>query len=436
MRCQGFLKRSAVLLNRCISLFWTKEVIGLAIIMGGVYVWGVIYGIATTSPGCSLAKWTTIFLDSFFDLFDVDAARSSVWKVIPFLVTWLVGGGALVGVVVGQYNKNAKGELRLWPCLVRDHVVVLGWDDGVLAELVDVLSSSKYDCFVVTSRNAIDVKKVMETARIDKSRIHVYHGNYDDEKEWRDHLKIERAERIFIMGESGEDAHDARVRILYDKMKVFLEKTKNVAIKVNVHDFGLAQKLEPNAGVPSDGSGIYENFHLRWAAKLWSEWDLDFDEGIVELYITGFGAMGKAVAIKAIEQKKIVSSIFVADDDEKKLKEEQSRFLRQFKDDKYKKVEFIPEWNDALAQIKKAAEDKNKKVIIVVAKKRSEKGMLCMMDIISQLSGCPLDNVKFALDQEVDGYSVDSGGKDLSEVSVEGLKSKVSLFGMKRGCKW
>lgn len=439
--------RFGVLCNQIASLVWTKEVYFLGIVMALCYLWGVIYGIVIICPDLSGYKLGMVFLNAFFDLFDVGAARESVFKTIPFLVTWLVGGGALVGVMVGQYAKNARGGFRLWKRFVKDHIVVLGWDDGVLTELVKGLSGSTCDCFVVTSKNVFDVKNNLESAGVDMSHVYVYCGNYDDEKEWRGNLQIQKARQIFIMGENGEEAHDARVRILYDKVEKYLEDLSTVAkgaeigIKVNVHDFGLAQRLEPSDGADAEHSGVYENFHLRWAKTLWREWNLPFEKEDFDLYISGFGAMGKAVAIKAIDDGMNIATIYVSDDDKKKLQEERGRFIRQFADDgedsahggciryKTKAIEFIEEWDKALGQIKSAT----KNIAVVVAKKRSEKGMLCMMDVIKQLGGSA-NKVPLALDQEVDGYSVDSDSKSLGEVHIKG--HAVQLFGMKRGCKW
>ena len=194
--------------------------------------------------------------------------------------------------------------------------------------------------------------------------------------------------------------------------------------------------------------------------------------------------MGKAVAITSVE-KNLPQAIFVSDDDDKKLEDEKNRFIHQFADvsggiDSGNSesgsslaagggavdvvtstpqgnrvtfngvsIAFIDEWDQALKQMKeifdynKKSEDNNqasgddsqkcdkKNIAIVVAKKRSEKGMLCMMDVIRQLEKDCSNAVWLALDQEVDGYSVDSNMQ-----MFIGNNTPVHLFGMKRGCEW
>ena len=54
-----------------------------------------------------------------------------------------------------------------------------------------------------------------------------------------------------------------------------------------------------------------------------------------------------------------------------------------------------------------------------------------MMDVIRQLEKDCSDDVWLALDQEVDGYSVDSNMQ-----MFIGNNMPVHLFGMKRGCEW
>lgn len=472
---------------RLLNWFWwffgTKEIGYLALIMALVLFLGAINAgrdVCTCTGGCiclcPLSR-SGVWIESFVSLFSAEKASQNWVTMFLFLVTWLVGGGALVSVMVGRFYKKVAGELRWWPWLVDDHIVVLGWDDGVLMELVHELKSDTppSKCYVITSRPVKEIERSFESARISTSRICVYHGSYDDEREWKDNLRVRNAKRVFIMGEHEEDAHDARVRILFEKVNQEVGKGNDDSdkIRVNIHDFGLARELTKM------NEKVYENFHLNWANVLtdklkgWSK-GKDFD-----LYIVGFGAMGKAVAITSVE-KNLPQAIFVSDDDDKKLEDEKNRFIHQFAevsekpaegadgnaaegdtgavapstppDDKAtfkgKAITFIAKWDQALKQIRgiidsnKKIVDNNqapsddlqkckKKIAIVVAKKRSEKGMLCMMDVIRQFEKYCSDDVWLALDQEVDGYSVDSNMQ-----MYIGNDIPVHLFGMKRGCEW
>lgn len=446
---------------RLLNWFWwyfgTKEIGYLALIMAVVLFLGALNAgrhVCTCTGGCiclcPLSRGG-VWIESFVSLFSAEKASQNWVTMLLFLVTWLVGGGALVSVMVGRFYKKVAGELRWWPWLVDDHIVVLGWDDGVLMELVNELKSKNppSKCYVITSRPVKEVERFFGSATIAKSRICVYHGNYDDEREWKTNLRVKNARRVFIMGEHEEDAHDARVRMLYDKINTVLQTSKKKPIiNVSVRDFGLAQRLDPK------GHGLHKNFHLTWSLWLWKEWRLDLNENEkFELFICGFGAMGKAVAMKAIEKNKNISVVFVSDDDDKKLKEESGRFIRQFADVKRtrilkgytttyyknKSIIFVDKWDEALTRLTRlkhvsTANGRGCRKVVVVAKKRSEKGMLCMMDIVKQLRDANVSNVALALDQEVDGYSVAPNDKVLRDVEIDGFK--VQLFGMKRGCKW
>lgn len=427
-------KRLLVAINWSLSLVMTKEVLFLALIIAFLVTLGVIPSCwRYFGSGQRCASWVDcivtiagFFADSFSDLFNVEAVRGSVLKMLIFFVAWLVGGGALVSIMVGQFNRNVAGDFRRWRHLIGNHIVVLGWDDGVLMELVGMLQDCQAECFIVTKNRVADVERLLRSAGIGDGRIQIYRGDYDDEQEWKFNLKIDQAVKILIAGESDEDAHDARVLILFDKVQKYLaSKDKHIETKVNIHDFGLAYRLSSNAPT------VYENFHMRWANALWGTLKLANDLPSFDLYIVGFGAMGKAVALEAINRNLPFNKIYVTDDDAKKLGEERVRFFAQFAkfnekiEKMIEKIEYRETWDKVLEGIKTLNE---KNVVFVVAKRRSEKGLLCMMDIIAQLRCTNADNIRLALDQEVDGYSVDS------DIDMKIGSASVQLFGMKRGC--
>jgi len=245
----------------------------------------------------------------------------------------------------------------------------------------------------------------------------LYKGDYDNEVEWRKYLQVGRAVRVFIAGELDEAAHDARVRLLYDKLCPVVPKEK---MKVNIHDFGLAKELiakDPN---------VFENFHQKWATFLWSRMELPSGMNALELFIVGFGAMGKAVALTMPKKLPANVAINVTDDDDDKLADEKARYDRQFGN--LNPVSDF-KWDVALDMIQKPVANGTVR-LIVVAKKRSEKGLLCMMDIISRFGVQAPRNVILALSQEIDGYNIDEATAEMTIAPAEGI----ILFGMKKGC--
>lgn len=443
--------------NVVISLFQAKEVGYLLVLMTIVLFcealfvgnyWGKIFSTQSWRPilcngwegvgtGWAIIKrfFTTvdIWSNAFVSLFSVEKAAEHLFPMFLFFVAWLIGGGGLVSVLVGQYNKNTAGGFRRWSWLVRNHIVVLGWDDGILAELAREVYKNKRDCYVVTGQNVSELGKLLESAGIKDYCI--YKGNYDNQKEWLNNLRLRAAEKVFIMGERDEEAHDARVQILFEKIRRSLGA--ETGIKVNIHDFGLAKKL-----IRNDKDGVYINFHVRWAKAFW--------EGLINsglsadysLFVVGFGAMGKAIVLEATTSHTVPvpKSIFVTDDDSEKpgkgdhpkksdkFEAEKSRFLAQFPD-VGGKIDFESDWATGLKKIVAANNGEN--AVIVVSKKRSEKGILCMMEIISKMGDAIPTNTRLALSQEVEGYV---SGREDEDVMRIGGDVKIQLFGMKKGC--
>lgn len=363
-----------------------------------------------------------------------DSSQVSGWTWLIFIVLWLFGDGILITIIVKHYYDWLNGDFRHSAWLVKKHIVVLGWDNGILTELRKEKNKKK-DIYVVTRQKVSDLRKYLENAGLEN--VVVYRGDYDNLVEWNKKLKISKADQVFIAGELDEDAHDARVKLLYDKLK------KENKIKANIHDFGLAWKLKDNTS--------FENFHLKWANYLWNRLEKEGkipksekSDLFLDLYIVGFGAMGKSIVLtmpKAFLNAKnyriIISGedakdkIEDAKDKKNKVKEEFERYKNQFNDGP--KVEEPLTWSKFLEEIGKENTEQysnnNIRRIVVVAEKRSEKGMYCMMDIISKLNDKKDQNLTLALSQEIDGY-VTHG----EEPSLTIGEAKVILFGMKKGC--
>lgn len=417
-------------LNWFVSLFRAKDIRYLVWLMAVLLLVGLLD--AATDAAFAHWKWEPwpvwVWLRkilapfkgllgySFVHLFSPEKAAEKWLTMIVFFVGWLIGGGVLVTVMVGQYYKNMEGGFRRWQWLVENHLVVLGWDDGMLTELKQAVSAGKHACYIVTKQNVPELAQSLKSAGV--KDCYIYKGDYDNPEEWRDNLQIHKAAKVFIAGERNEAAHDARVRLLFEKIKAVCKDSGKPRITVNIHDFGLAQKLM--AEYPE----TFENFHMNWADALWDGIAIAKALKPFDLYVVGFGAMGKAVAISAI-RRFIPQVICITDDDKEKLEEEKARFKTQFNDFEVDDNTFL-EWNQALAKFRDLP-NKNNDAVIVVAKKRSEKGLFCMMDIISQLQNPTSPEITLALNQEIDGYSVDS------DIKLKVGKVDVKIFGMKKG---
>lgn len=417
-------------LNACLN---NKLVILLLISLLVLYI--ICLALALCCKGFSLKAFNL----AFGCLFDAGHAANNAWSWLLFILAWLAGDGILLGIIWKQYTEWLDGYYRRPPNWVKNHIVVLGWDNGILTELLKIQEEENEkreenkDIYVITRQDASDLRKYLGNAGL--KNVVVYKGDYDNENELRNNLKTSEAVQVFIAGELGEDAHDARVKLLYDKLK---EKewcgNSKTKIKANIHDFGLASKLEDNKD--------FENFHMKWANYLWNRLEKEgkipkSENPFLHLYIAGFGAMGKSIVLtmpKAFLNAKNYRIIISGEDTkDKKVNEEFERYENQFNDGP--KVEKPLIWSEFLKEIGKenTKQNFNNNIcrIVVVAEKRSEKGMYCMMDIISKLNKKEDPYLTLALSQEIDGYVTHDKGKEPSLTIGE---ENVILFGMKKGC--
>lgn len=398
-----------------LSFNWILSLLGAPEVWCLLGIMVILFGISWACSGSGS--------NAFRYLFDAGLAAEHFWTGVAFFTTWLVGGGVLVSVMISQFYRNIGGYFRRWTWFVRNHIVVLGWDDGMLMEVKKAADDNSADCYIITQQDVITLRKSLKSAGLD--RVILYKGDYDNEHEWRDKLCVDRAKSVFIAGESDEKAHDARVKLLFEKVAMVVPSSK---IKVNIHDFGLAWKLHAAHG------DVFENFHLKWANALWAalssmnKWNDEKKLSKLDVIIVGFGAMGKAVAITVPGKFAVSTLVTVTDDDDKKVAEEYGRYTNQFASGNY--VNGAPiKWSDALTMIKNGNTEEGSTRVIIVAKKRSEKGMLCMMDIISQLGENMHRNDVLVLSQEIEGCDA----KTIFATMKVG-KADVLLFGMKNGC--
>lgn len=401
--------------QRFVSLFWAPEIGWLLLVLGAT--WFV-----------SMCTQDFRLWDSFCFLFSLNK-DASCWYVrlfsgIVFLVVWLIGGGVLVSVLVAQRRRNDNGEFRLKTWLLRNHVVFLGWDENVpalmLKELKDGDNRLKKIFIVVTMNGVDDVVKSVAAANIEKWRLFVYRGFYDDDRE-REHLKVGNASSIYIIGENHEDSHDSRVVLLAKNMRSFV-KNSPLPIYANISDFGLANRLIRNVGNSSLKDVRCLNFHLDSAAAMLQR--VKGTTAFTHMVVIGFGAMGKAVVVKALELN-AAQTVFVSDDDKEKFAMEKGRFDNQFSE--YAGCVKGWSYSDCLDNMRKACAGEN--WLVVIAKHRSEKGLYAVWGVLSAIGD--KSYFRLALNQEVKCDFWHDNATDQNAIVVD--NRQIELFGFKRG---
>lgn len=415
-------------LNKFVSLLFAREILLLLLVFFATWVanW-----LAHCSGGAGLMSAMGV---SFRSLFAINAGSLSGWRQVfaigCFFVVWLIGGGVLVSVLVAQRRRHDNGDFRLWKLMLGNHVVFLGWDENVPALMRKVLGEDKNGeataFIVVTMHNVDDVVKAVLAANIDRWRLYVYRGFYDDDREIQ-RLDIAKAKEVYIMGECGEEAHDSRVYFLAERVKPVVTNP-TVGIYVNIADFGLAYRLDRGIRASSLHGIKCINFHLNSASAMVSH--ISAKGPFTNMAIIGFGAMGKAVLIQALKENvvNVSTPVLVTDDDVNKCTMELSRFKEQFSEYK-SNVKDCP-YNDVRAALRKVA--KPEKWLVVVAKHRSEKGLGIVWDILSDIKTNP--DIELVLNQEVrcDFWDImPTTNVNQNTIEIEGRK--IELFGFKRG---
>ena len=78
-------------------------------------------------------------------LFDSSQASGNLFTWLIFIIAWLFGDGILITIIGKYYVDWLNGDFRRNPNLVENHIVVLGWDNGILAELIKITEKEKKD---------------------------------------------------------------------------------------------------------------------------------------------------------------------------------------------------------------------------------------------------------------------------------------------------
>ena len=335
-----FVKNLTILFCRCL---FCCETIALGVLLGLSLAGGAWYGHSQVHVDHCWA-W------SLEHLFDVEAARGAVaaacgwWKIVPitlFLITWLIGGGILLGVFIGQgvgfWNQVRAGKFR-YKAGLAGHYLIFGWEPNCATLLRDVCENrrqlsifdvlTRRPLFVILSGCAAEeikgqVNASFKTDVLDKKpfTLVVYNGQYDSSEEFA-WLNVERAKRIFVTGDFNEPAHDSRVVSLLARLNRFLgglqrKGLTQIGCMARIDSHVLCRSLGSIAVEPSNHLHVqFFNFYENWARRIWEDQynkvryfpPLDFLSGgtgkklDLALLVVGFGNMGQSLALRALER--------------------------------------------------------------------------------------------------------------------------------------
>lgn len=425
--------RFVVSAEKFLSLFLAPEIGWLLLILGVIIIISDVVHHGLWEGFCSLFSLNH----------DITDGKARFVSGLLFFIVWLIGGGVLVSVLVSQRRRRDNGEFRLFSgrmfswrilsllrksvswsrsWLLKEHIVILGWDDNVPSIIKKELRKDPLRKFVIVTMSKVDyVLKAIASADIDRWHVLLYRGLYDDDTE-RDNSVVEQASAIYVIGEAREESHDARVFLLARKVQAYI-KDRNISVFANIVDFGLANKLRTDVGEKLLCEVKCINFHLYSVENMLRKAQSP-EKPFTHVAIIGFGAMGKAVAVKILGDALGTPPFVVAtDDDEAKLTMEKNRFDVQFP--MYKSIARTMPYNVFLESL--GTERSNENWLIVIAKHRSEKGLGIVWDVLSATKGHA--NVKIVLNQEVkcDLWM----GAEQNSMEIEGRE--IGLFGFKRG---
>lgn len=265
-----------------------------------------------------------------------------------FLFTWFVGGGVLVSALIATTIDIWSGKWRVWGILLRNHTVILGWDDTVPVLLKEHIESHKKiklcrpeTIVIMTEHPAHKVRSALKDALcvplikgvlrwpIAMVSTVVCNGKFDDEDEIRG-LCLQRANSIYVVGEMKDPSHDVRVLMAPKKIESYsnslLQKewfqfdTSRLNCHLNIRSLHLfwqhirgAAKLGDNKVCLRPLNIVPHNFYDSWVKHLFSmvpvngknkggDLHLAFHknyDGDVHLVIVGFGYFGQALAVEA-----------------------------------------------------------------------------------------------------------------------------------------
>ena len=308
---------------------------------------------------------------SFVHLFDLTEARrtlnesSGVGKAVAVLlygVTWLIGGGILLGVIVDRSARFMStvrdGHVRYRRAL-RDHFVILGWEPNVVSLLRNLSGGGRLLSFfslralfrprivILSECPAVEIHQQIAEAfgrsffKVLPFGLIVYNGAYDAKDEFK-MLALRYARKIYVTGEEPEASHDSRVLLFLASLDALLGKYKprqriNCHVRIASYSLFRLLVLSINKGSPV-GNHKYEyltvrffNFYENWAKRLFSEnpangraypslvFRPDDGQSRVRVVVVGFGKMGQALVVEILrshpQRKGRMIDIVVVDPD-------------------------------------------------------------------------------------------------------------------------
>lgn len=412
-------------INKFLKLFVALEVWMLVLFI--LLAWAV----ACVGYGIRNHFGSDVFVRSFAALFDVAKATTvrasggvpdyivALLKVIGYFFVWLLGGGVLISAIVGQYNKIRDCEFRLWKWVIGkyNHVIIFGWNSAVLSFLKQEVENGHLIIIMTTSDPRIIRTELDDIIGSRKDQFIIYRCCYDDasEREKNLNLKSVKLTGAYVAGEGQSSLNDARSLRLAESLRGSV--ANECKVYCNIHDFGLAKKLVKE----TDLNVNIVNFHSEWGERIGNALAGKINEAVVHL--VGFGAMGKAIAIKLLDLD-FRSKIMISSENNEKLKFEYDRFEKEFSE--YQRRVEMEDLDKFKNMLQSGESNVTEKKIVIVAMREAQKGLLVLMDLVSGKKG-----IEYYLSQEIDGFGQETG---LPEITL--LGNKVTLFGMNRGAKW
>lgn len=336
------LKNLWGLLTACL---FCQQTLTLLFLMVSIWTLGALYAFLCLHDP-NWGQW------SFVHLFDLTEARqtfgdsSGVGKAVAVLlygVTWLIGGGILLGVIVDRsarfLSTVREGHVRYRRAL-RDHFVILGWEPNAVSLLRDLSGGGRLmsvfswrawfrpRIFILSECPAVEIHRQIADAfgssffkRLPFGLI-VYNGAYDAKGEFK-MLALRYARKIYVTGEEPESSHDSRMLLFLARLDAFFGKRKprepvNCHVRIASYSLFRLLVLSINKGLPIGNhqyahlSVRFFNFYENWAKRLFAESPAygraypslvlrpDDDQHHIRVVVVGFGRMGQALVVEIL----------------------------------------------------------------------------------------------------------------------------------------
>ena len=425
-----------------------------------------------TAPEKSLPgiiKWMFLCLFDINTVINTQGLRSAV-SYLLFFFTWMLGSGVLFSLIVArciEYRQGRrKGLIHHDFGKEKNHVIILGWDDNVPTLINELDEYNKVvmtddriiRVAIITKQHVQSLRKLLMVFAID-SDIHVSicNGLYDDIETLISDYSIEKAHELYIIGEPGEDGHDAKMLNLVASLNSSPNLGNCVSLPVahvKINSFLLFDRLVRNRAEDDRSLLVdYFNFYDNWSKRIWSMLptkranaypEIRFLGGrstrkSIKVVIVGFSSMGQALALEAMRVAHYGDDartcVVVLDDH--KGSERINGFLREYPDMdklgekiqfKYKIIngsfhseEFIKELNGCT--------DEDSQISIMLTMSDSSMSLELMQDILELFKGRRLT---YNLYVRLDMFSSNVENPEDKAIDLPGCKN-VWYFGFKNG---